>query len=155
MGVGSTKVDINLVREKEKYRCSNIELYRIITMLAIIAHHYVVNSGLVDPSGPIFSNPLSVPSLFLLIFGAWGKIGINCFVLITGYFMCRSNITARKFIKLLFEVMFYHIVIQAVFWGIGYSSVTISTVIEAFVPITSVTQNFTGTYLLFFCVSRF
>ena len=30
----------------QKVRYSNLELYRIITMLAIVAHHYVVNSGL-------------------------------------------------------------------------------------------------------------
>ncbi len=32
----------------KKERDSNLELYRIFLMLAIIAHHYVVNSGLVD-----------------------------------------------------------------------------------------------------------
>lgn len=31
---------------KSKERNSNLELYRIIVMLLIIAHHYVVNSGL-------------------------------------------------------------------------------------------------------------
>lgn len=31
-----------------KQRRSNIELFRIITMLIIIAHHYVVNSGLLN-----------------------------------------------------------------------------------------------------------
>lgn len=30
----------------QKVRNSNLELYRIITMLAIVSHHYVVNSGL-------------------------------------------------------------------------------------------------------------
>ena len=30
---------------KSKERESGIELFRIITMLLIIAHHYVVNSG--------------------------------------------------------------------------------------------------------------
>ena len=33
--------------EKIKNRDSNIELYRIVLMLLIIAHHYVVNSGVV------------------------------------------------------------------------------------------------------------
>ena len=27
---------------------SNIELFRIISMLVIVAHHYVVNSGVLD-----------------------------------------------------------------------------------------------------------
>ena len=29
-----------------KHRSSSFELYRIIVMMAIVAHHYVVNSGL-------------------------------------------------------------------------------------------------------------
>lgn len=58
-------------------RDSNIELFRIITMFFIVAHHYVVNSGLTSAEGPIASDPLSWRSIFLLLFGAWGKIGIN------------------------------------------------------------------------------
>lgn len=33
---------------QKKERQSNLELFRIITMLIIVAHHYVVNSGLVE-----------------------------------------------------------------------------------------------------------
>ena len=63
-----------------KIRRSNLELYRIIVMLLIVAHHYVVNSGLIDV---MEENPLSSKSLYLYMIGMWGKTGINCFVLIT------------------------------------------------------------------------
>ena len=86
-----------------KQRDSNLELFRIITMLLIVAHHFVVNSGLTATKGPINASPTSQNSMFLLLFGAWGKIGINCFVMITGYFMCKSIITAKKFAKLVGE----------------------------------------------------
>ena len=33
---------------KIQQRDSNLELYRIIVMLLIVAHHYVVNSGLIN-----------------------------------------------------------------------------------------------------------
>lgn len=135
---------------KNKQRESNIELFRIITMLVIVAHHYVVNSGLTVDGDPIYSAPMAGASIFLLLFGAWGKIGINCFVLITGYFMCESWITARKFVKLLFEVMFYRIVIQLIFWGTGYAPVTVSSIVKTFIPVTEIAHNFTGTYLVFF-----
>ena len=116
----------------------------------IIAHHYVVNSGLTAGGGPVYTEPLSAASMFLLLFGAWGKTGINCFVLITGYFMCRSQITVRKFVKLLFEIMFYRIVIQVIFWAAGYAPVTFSTLTEAILPVNAIAQNFIGTYLVFF-----
>lgn len=66
-------------------RQSNIELFCIIVMLGIVAHHFVVNSGLLDLMLPTleYSN-----DVYLWLFGMWGKVGINCFVLITGYFMC-------------------------------------------------------------------
>ena len=58
-----------------KKRDSNLELYRIIVMLLIVAHHYVVNSGIMDK---LYTDITSSKSLFLLLFGAWGKTGINC-----------------------------------------------------------------------------
>lgn len=131
-------------------RKSNIELYRIIIMLLIIAHHYVVNSGLINANGPILLSPRNYKSIFLLLFGAWGKIGINCFVLITGYFMCKSNITLKKFLKLFLIVIFYNVVISMFFWITGYDSFSLKTLIKCFLPITEVTTNFTGTYLLFY-----
>ena len=65
-------------------RSSNIELFRILSMLMIVAHHYVVNSGLLDCIEK--QARLGVKDYFLLLFGWGGKTGIDCFVLITGYF---------------------------------------------------------------------
>lgn len=131
-------------------RDSNLELLRIILMFLIIAHHYVVNSGLTDADGPIANNLLSPKSMGLLIYGAWGKVAINCFVLITGYFTCKMNIPARKFFKLLFEVLFYNIIIGTIFIICGYTQPSISAIVEMFFPFTQIAKNFTGTYLLFF-----
>ena len=133
-----------------KTRDSNLELYRIIVMLLIVAHHYVVNSGLTSAGGPVYADPLSWRSLFLLLFGAWGKTGINCFVLITGYFMCRSQITAKKFAKLLLEVMFYKVVIGVIFLLTGYSPISVKVLVKMLLPLTSVGTGFVGTYLIFF-----
>lgn len=47
-------------------------------MFLVVAHQFVVNSGLIEP---IYDNPTSGKCLFLLLFGAWGKTGINCFIL--------------------------------------------------------------------------
>lgn len=119
-------------------------------MILIVAHHYVVNSGLTLTDGLIFSNPMSWRSIFLLLFGAWGKTGINCFVLITGYFMCCSKITLKKFLKLFAEILFYRWVIYAIFLLSGYEAFSWTGLVRTVLPISSVAQNFTGCYLLFF-----
>lgn len=131
----------------KKIRRSNLELYRIIVMLLIVAHHYVVNSGLTDVMA---EDPLSSKSLYLYMLGMWGKTGINCFVLITGYFMCRSHITLRKFLKLFLEIMFYKIVIWAIFVGTGYESFSIKLMLKELLPIVSIADGFTSCFLIFY-----
>lgn len=110
---------------KQRFRSSNLELYRIICMLMIVAHHFVVNSGLTSVDGPMVASPDSAKTLFLSVLGMWGKIGINCFLMITGYFMCKSQITIKKFLKLILWIYFYKIIIFAIFLGTGYESITI------------------------------
>lgn len=133
-------------------RDSNIELYRIIFMILIVAHHYVVNSNLITN---LFANPNGEFAWFYWIFGMWGKTGINCFVLITGYFMCRSNITVRKFVKLLGEVMFYNILFCLVFYLVGYGQTNPKALLINLLPIISVAHDFVSCYLVFFLLIPF
>jgi len=138
-----------LTRPVVKVRDSNIELFRIISMFLIVAHHYVYNSGLLE-NGPIYADPTAPASVFLALWGAFGKIGINCFVMITGYFMCTSNISAKKFAKLLLEVVFYRIIISSIFWISGYERFSLTAFVKTLLITTKVSHNFTGTFLLFF-----
>lgn len=145
------KNNINIRVEGGKpHRESNIELFRIIAMLLIVAHHYVTSSGLTLADGPIFSAPLSWRSIFLLLLGAWGKIGINCFMLITGYFMCTSRLTAKKYAKLLFEVLFYRIAIFGIFCICGKASFSLMDLLMTLLPITEVNTSFTSAFLCFY-----
>lgn len=148
----SEKVDIMKSGEcsDSKLRSSNLELYRIIVMLLIVAHHYVLNSGLLDADGPVYSNLMSGRSVFYLLFGAWGKTAINCFVLISGYFMCKSQITVKKFVRLLAEVLFYNIAIWLIFVLSGYEPFRIGGFMKMLLPVKQVQTNFTGCFLIFY-----
>ena len=79
----------------KKLRDSNLELYRIICMLLIVAHHYVVNSGVAGKGGPLWEDCTSGNSIFISLFGAWGKTGINCFLMITGYYVYQQDYIAK------------------------------------------------------------
>lgn len=137
---------------KSKQRDSNLELYRIIIMILIVAHHYVVNSGLMEIMGQA---PTSIKSIYLYIFGMWGKTGINCFILITGYFMCRSSITLRKFSKLVLWILFYRIVIYLIFCASGYSTFSIIGFLKTLLVINNISEGFSSCFLVFFLTIPF
>ena len=133
-------------------RSSNLELYRIVCMLMIVAHHFVLHSGLMDCA---ISSPVSPNSIFVLLLGMWGKTGINCFLMITGYFMCTKKITLRKFLKLLLEVYFYSIVIYLVFLAFGYETAAPTRVFVLLMPIWHLSTNFTSCFLAFYLTIPF
>ena len=81
-----------------QFRTGNIELLRIVCMLLILAHHMVYHSSAMRTS--VYGN--RVLSLFLF---AGGQTGVNCFVLITGYFL--APFKARRLFATLLEALFY------------------------------------------------
>ena len=135
-----------------KQRSSNIELYRIILIVLVIAHHYVMNSSL---SSIIATHPFTARSIFFNLFGMWGKTAINGFVMISGYFMCTSHITFKKYMKLLGKVIIYGVLIGIIFALTGHYQLTIREVIRWINPFDSLSNNFVSCFLLFFLLIPF
>ena len=130
-------------------RYSNIELLRIIAMLLIIAHHLVVHSGLLAQFGPIYSNPTELKSQCILILGAFGKTGINVFVLISGYFYAKKEFLFEKYVKLFFEVLFYRVLIHIIFLCAGFEYFTFLDYIKIVIPFSTIGTLFIDSYLAF------
>ncbi len=118
-------------------------------MLLIVAHHYVINSGVAEL---IKLEPMAGKSIFLSLLGAWGKTGINCFMLITGYFMCTSSISVRKFLRLLLEMVFYTIAIYGCFVATGYEKLSVMGLVNALLPVKRIGSNFGGCFLMFYLI---
>lgn len=134
--------------KSKRERNSNLELYRIIAMLLIMAHHYVVNSGL---QNILQEAPLTLSSSVMVLLGAWGKAGINCFLFITGFFMCKSSFSWEKLLKLYFQVAFYSVSIYLIFCLAGLEQFGVLSVLYRFWPIKGgFAQNFTACFLMFY-----
>lgn len=87
----------------QKERNSSFELLRIISMFLIVMHHYSVHGGF------DFMIPFSMKLYFVQCLVMGGKLGVNLFVLISGYFLCKSDFKWKRIIKLEVEVIFYSI----------------------------------------------
>lgn len=136
-----------------KIRSSNLELYRIVCMLLILTHHYACQYFV--PDGPVAANPRSANSLFLMWIGMWGKTGINCFLMITGYYMCKSQITLRKFLKLILEVYFYSVLIYLIFVLCGREPFTPMRLFRLAMPVWGFETNFVSCFIGFWLTIPF
>lgn len=94
----------------QKTRTSSFELLRILSMALIVMHHYSVHGGF------DFMSPFSLRLYFVQCLAMGGKLGVNVFVLVSGYFLCKSNFKWQRLIKLELEVIFYSCIIGVIFF---------------------------------------
>ena len=137
----------------KKARNSNIELMRIVLMLLIIAHHYVVNSTVMTLWTP---EELTSKAVFLTLWGMWGKPAINAFVMVTGWFMCRSRLTWQKFARLLLQLYFWKISVWIFLCFVRADGVTLYAILTSMVSvIRDIDGGFEASFLVMYLMIPF
>lgn len=114
----------------KKQRNSNLELLRILSILYIVFHHYYVYGVM----GETFEIPFNE---YFLDLALCAHVAINCFVLISGYFMAKQKVTLKKILTIAGEVWFYSVGILLLFMTVltPETPVGISTIVKSFLPI--------------------
>lgn len=87
----------------------------------------------------------------------WGKTAINVFVLITGYFMCEKGFSWRRVAKLVLQVEFWKVVLLPLFLfaGLPVKDSLKALLSIPFLPLLSVNNSFTASYLVFYLAIPF
>ena len=129
-----------------KKRESNIELLRIISMFFIILFHYITNCNFKYTE--LTTNALLIKSCWFL-----GELGVNLFILTTGYYLSKSKISYKKIILYITEVLFYNVILLY----IGLKLRTIETISELSYIFPTITSAywFITAYLLTYILSPY
>lgn len=133
---------------KLKERDMKFELLRIVAMIMIICWHYVSHGGAV-PS----TDFLSINYILAWLVKAFCVVAVNCYVLISGYYLIESKFKVKKIVKLWIQVAFYSITVFMILVIFGKSEFNILNVLRSIFPIINnnywfVTAYF-GLYLVF------
>jgi surface polysaccharide O-acyltransferase-like enzyme len=91
------------LKSNSQQRNSQLELLRILCMLAIVAYHYSTYGFYEDK---VF---YSCNKSFIELLQLLGETGVSIFVLISGYFMVNSNYSFKKFMAYIGQIWFYTI----------------------------------------------
>jgi len=132
-------------------RQSNIELLRIFAMLFIIAHHIAVHSNF-----EYASNILVVNDLWVDFIQMGGRLGVDIFVLISGYFLITtSTLKVSKVAKLWLQLCTYSVAMYFFFVFLGEESFSIGELLGRFAPITNPFWWFARTYFILVLLSPY
>lgn len=132
----------------EKNRQSNIECLRILAMLLIVAHHFSVHGG------GNFLEQFTTNYVWTEFISSGGKVGVNLFVLITGYFCINKNPKISNIIFLWLNTFFYSTSLYLIFLCFG-REFNLSECIKAFIPFTFNQYWFVTCYATLFILIPF
>jgi surface polysaccharide O-acyltransferase-like enzyme len=133
----------------EMKRNCGLDLLRIIAMAMIVLRHGVYQSGVTSsPAATVLNRTIGV---FVNDFTA---VAVNCFVLITGYFLSKQEFRLKRLASIWLMVLFYSV---GLFLCSAFLSspapLTFSGALRALTPICSDTYWFVTLYFLIVLVS--
>ena len=97
-----------------KTRNSAIEALRILAMLLIVVSHSAYHGGFPqEPSNFYWNN-------FFLDFMLTGNLGVDLYIMISGYFLCEKTFRPVSLCKLLTQVWFYSLLGYGIYLLCGY-----------------------------------
>lgn len=95
-----------------KQRLGNFDLLKILSIYIIIIHHYALWSGWKFEAG-FHLNKLTAETMLI-----GGKLGVNLFVMITGYFLIQSRAKIKSLLNVIIETTVFSIIMYLVTIGL-------------------------------------
>lgn len=120
-----------IISDQIKKRQSNIELLRGLSMLFIL----IVHSNYMGITA-LYNRPYDIESFTRFLIEAIGIVGVNCFILISGYFGIQLRV--KKFISLIFQIYFFSILSLVIYLLCnGFENIHSSIYIKSLFPVTN------------------
>lgn len=128
---------------------ANVELLRILSMLMIILSHSMSKSNALWEMGTDQG----------VYYAAWFLNGlcmasVNCYVIISGFFLSESKFRLERLVKIYFQVLFYSVTLAVVAKYVLHLDLT-SGWLAVFLPITRREYWFATSYLGLYCLMPF
>ena len=127
-------------------RKSNLELLRILAMLAIVSGHLLSQSGLADVTG--------TNHVLAILLGSGVRIGVNVFLILGVWFMVDAPFKAERIVRLYLEVVFYSIPITTCMLLMGEAG-GIRNVLQGLFPFFGRSVWFASAYISLIAIAPF
>lgn len=130
-------------------RDANLDLLRIVSMLLIIFLHSINHSGVLEQA------ELSSNGMYFYVRFSYAlcQVCVNCYVMLSGYYLVNSTFRLQKLAALWMETVFYAFTLKLLFMVTGQEPFSVVSLVSCFLPILTGRYWFitiyVGMYLIF------
>ncbi len=137
-----------MINMDTKKRLVNLDLLKVVSMVMIVCLHYLGKGGVLDKATVNDSN-YYVAWLFEIL----SVVGVNCFILCTGYLMKDNRFRLSKIIYLWLQIFAVNAVCMIISFALGMQKMSAIGIIKCFFPITSNAYWYMSAYFIFYLFS--
>lgn len=129
-------------------RQSNFELLRIVCMIGIIASHYVTQSDAIEIT-------TGANLLICLLANIGGKFGVNCFVIITSWFLVDKVQNFKSVLLTWFTVFVYQLSVSILSYVFGIGDSSLFVIAKSALPVLGNLNWYVSAYFVFIMLIPF
>lgn len=117
-------------------------------MILIVFHHYSYHGG-------FEFNSLSANAFLVQMLSLGGKLGVNLFVLISGYFLINSTLKLDKLVKIILQIFFWSFCIMLFMYMCGFLRIDFKLILKSISPISYGLYWFATAYVVLYVLTPF
>lgn len=136
--------------EQKQERNVSLDMLRVLVMVLIVLSHVMLHGKVIETIKPFTVNYYISYIIYAFIY-----VQVNCFVLISGYFLSIKEFKYKQIFSLWRKMLFWSVCIFMILIAVGVESFSLKTSIKAFLPFTQQRYWFMTTYLLMYCLVPF
>jgi len=143
--------------KKVSVRNSNIEFLRMLSMFLIVLHHLSVHGFATDVvTGKwVFTGAPTLNEMLAQFMSIGGKLGVDIFVIITGYFMVNSTVKVTKVLDLEIQIQTYSIIVLFVLAMFSMVRLSPIIIIKSIFPVIYSRYWFATAYVILYLLSPY
>ena len=140
--------------EMQSKRQANFELLRIVAMMMIIALHYLNKSDLIL----LYTQERSAVNYATHFVEAFCIVAVNCYVLLSGYFLAESAWKPGRVVSLVAQILFYSVLIPVILICAGvisFGELSVYNWLTYVLPVETEHYWFGTAYLVMYALAPF
>lgn len=137
--------------QEMKARDAHLDLLRIVSMLLIILLHSIDHSGVLEQA----DSSSGAMYFYVRFLYAAAQVCVNCYVMLSGYYLVESRFRLQKLVALWMEVAFYSFTFKALFMLTGQSALSPVSLLACFFPIVTGRYWFITIYVGMYAIFPF
>lgn len=131
-------------------RNASLDILRILCMFLIVLGHSIYHGNVLNALNANGMNYVLITVIYTFL-----MVHVNCFVLISGYFLCTHKFRLEKAISLWVQAFFWSVLLYVLFSSFGVIPFEIKGIIKALLPFTQQRYWFVTSYLLMYFLVPF